>query len=90
MDIKYQLYDTLNYQNAPSAISSNAVTTDRNGTHFRHILSRDKTMLYNENKTDYYTILFTFPDDFLDAKYSSVIELIEVNVESQQVLASDT
>ena len=46
-------------------------------------------MLYSEDKTDNYTLLFTFPDDFKNSKYSGIAELIEINVESNQVLSTD-
>ena len=90
VDITYELYNTLDIQNAESDILSSSVETDRDGTYFNHLLTDYKTMLYSENKTDYYTILFTFPNDFKDSKYSGIAELIEINVESSQILATDT
>ena len=90
VDITYQLYNTLSIENAQSDILTNSVTRDSFGTHFRHIYTDYKTMLYSENKTDYYTILFTFPNDFKNAIYSGMVELIEINVESNQILSSDT
>jgi hypothetical protein len=60
-----------------------------------------KTMLYSEDKTDNYTILFTFPEDngvasgelrenYRESKYSGIAELIEITIESKQILASDS
>lgn len=89
MAIEYQLYNTLDIENAPSAIVSNLISPDNDGTYFRNILTSERTMLYSENKTDYYTILFTFPTDFIKAKYSEVAELIEINVISSQMLETD-
>ena len=89
MEIEYQLYNTLDIASAESDILSNSISPDNHGTYFRNILTRDKTMLYSEDKTDYYTILFTFPSSFSDAKYSGVAELIEINIISNQILASD-
>jgi len=99
LHIEYELYDTLNIQNATSIISSDSSSQDSYGTYFRHIYTDYKTMLYSENKTDNYTILFTFPSDnndnvnpenYRDAKYSGIAELIEINIESKQILATDT
>lgn len=90
VDIDYKLYNTLDVTNATPDMLSNSTSQDIYGTYFRHIYTDYKTMLYSENKTDNYTILFTFPNDFKDAKYSSIVELIEVNVESKQILATDT
>lgn len=90
LEIEYELYNTLDIEEADSFISSNTIVQDYNGTHFRHIYTDYSTMLYTENKTDYYTLLFTFPDDFKDARYSGIAELIEINVESTQILQSDS
>jgi len=90
MEIEYELYDTLDIEEADSCISSNSIIQDINGTHFRHIYTDYSTMLYSEDKTDYYTILFTFPPELSDARYGGVAELIEINIESSQILQSDT
>lgn len=89
-DIEYELYNTLNIENAPTDIASSSTDQDIYGTYFNNFYTNYKTMLYSEDKTDYYTILFTFPNDFKDAKYSELAELIEINIESNQILATDT
>jgi hypothetical protein len=90
MEIEYELYNTLDIEEADSYISSNNIIQDANGTYFRHIYTDYSTMLYSEDKTDEYTLLFTFPDDFIESKYSGIAELIEINIESAQMLQSDT
>ncbi len=90
MEIEYDLFNTLDIDDAESYVSSDTVVQDYNGTHFRHIYTAYNTMLYSEDKTDYYTILFTFPDDFINSKYSGIAEMIEINIESTQILDSDT
>lgn len=100
MEIKYELFDSLDIDEATSCAISNTIIQDYYGTHFRHIYTDYSTMLYSEDKTDYYTILFTFPqneDDVAgnpnnihDSRYSSIAELIEINVESQQILQGDS
>ena len=89
-DIEYELYNTLNIENAPTDIATSSQDQDIYGTYFNNFYTNYKTMLYSEDKTDYYTILFTFPNDFKDAKYSELAELIEINIESNQILATDT
>lgn len=89
-NITYELFNTLNYQDATTDISNMTTDIDQYGTYFNNIYTNYKTMLYSEDKTDYYTILFTFPNDFKDAKYSELAELIEINVESSQILATDS
>lgn len=95
MEIEYDLFDTLDYENGTSCVDSNAIVQDFHGTHFRHIYTDYSTMLYEDDVTDYYTILFTFPENtetinYKDAKYSGIAELIEINIESSQMLDSDT
>ena len=87
--IDYELYNTLDIDDAESIITSNNVEQDRDGTYFRHILTDSKTMLYSEDETEYYTLLLNLPSDYKDAKYSGVPEVIEINIESKQILDSD-
>ena len=87
--IDYELYNTLDIDDAESIITSNNVELDSDGTYFRHILTNKKTMHYNVNETEYYTVLLNLPSDYKDAKYSGVPEVIEINIESRQVLDSD-
>lgn len=90
VDIDYDLFNTLDLEGAVSDVSSRSTVRDEDDTYFNHLYTNYKTMLYSEDKTDNYTILFTFPNDFKDAKYSGIVELIEVNIESNQILATDT
>ena len=87
--IDYELYNTLDIDDAESIITSNNVELDSDGTYFRHILTNKKTMHYNVNETEYYTVLLNLPSDYKDSKYSGVPEVIEINIESRQVLDSD-
>lgn len=87
--IDYELYNTLDIDDAESIITSNNVELDSDGTYFRHILTDKKTMHYNANETEYYTVLLNLPNDYKDSKYSGVPEVIEINIESRQVLDSD-
>lgn len=87
--IDYELYNTLDIDDAESIITSNNVELDSDGTYFRHILTNKKTMHYNVNETEYYTVLLNLPSDYRDSKYSGVPEVIEINIESRQVLDSD-
>ena len=87
--IDYELYNTLDIDDAESIITSNNIELDSDGTYFRHILTNKKIMHYNSNETEYYTVLLNLPSDYKDAKYSGVPEVIEINIESRQVLDSD-
>ncbi len=90
MHIDYDLFDGLDVDTASSCVLSSSSSQDSDGTFFKHILTDYKTMLYSQDKTDNYTLLFTFSDDYKDAIYSGMAEYIEINIESAQILQSDT
>lgn len=91
MEIVYQLFDTLDVDHAQPLTTTTSISPDYDGTFFYNMITDDETMLYSENKTDNYTILFTFPAaTFINAQYSGIAELIEINIESSQIIASDT
>ncbi len=102
LKIDYSLYNTLDIQNATPMTVTKSIDPDADGTYFINISTDYSTMLYSEDKTDNYTILFDFhvdetnnggvnsTDNYRDAKYSGIAELIEINIESKQILATDT
>lgn len=91
MDIEYDLFPSLTVNGATSDLIPNndPAVQDSYGTYFNHFYTNYKTMLYSEDRTDNYTLLFTFPNDFIKAKYSGIAELIEINIESNQIMDSD-
>lgn len=89
MHIEYELYKTLTIQNAESYILSNDVILDADGTYFRHIYTEENEFLYTQDEIDYYTLVFTFSEDYNDYEYNSNVDYIEINVESRQKLSSD-
>ena len=89
MHIDYDLFKTLEITNAESDVLSDEIVLDSDGTYFRHIYTDEYEMFYDEDNTDYYTLLFTFSDDYVDHQYNNLIDYVEINVESQQVLSTD-
>ena len=89
MHINYDLFNTLDIENATSCVTSNNIVRDSYGTIFRHIYSDEKRFLYSRDEIEYYTLLFTFPDDYDDYIYSGLVDYIEINVESSQILKTD-
>ena len=87
--IEYDLFNSLDISNANSCIINNTTNPDEDGTIFRHILTDEKKMLYNEDKIEYYTLLFTFPTEYNEYIYSGLVDYIEINVESSQILRTD-
>ena len=101
LHIDYDLFNTLDYEHATTDLISSSNDQDIYGTYFKNMYTDYKTMLYSEDKTDNYTLLLTFPEDngiasgelrenYREAKYSGIAELIEINIESKQIIATDT
>ena len=108
LKIDYDLYNSLDINNATSVISNRSLDQDTYGTYFNNFVTDYRTMLYSEDKTDNYTILFNFhidennsnnnnnnnnnnqnQDNYRDAKYSGIAELIEITIESKQIISTD-
>ena len=89
MPIEYDLFNTLDYEEEESCVVTNEVLPDGDGTIFRHIYSGEKRMLYSDDEIEYYTLLFTFPDDYKDYVYNGLVDYIEINIESSQILRTD-
>ncbi len=113
IELEYDLFKTLDIEEADSCVINDDTIQDYYGTHFRHLYSDYSTMLYTEDVTDYYTVLISFPDSMfptpvpglpspspglptptpdsrLDSRYSGLAEMIEINIESSQILQTDT
>ena len=89
MHIDYELYNTLDIQNAESCILSDDTVLDPDGTYFRHIYTEEVEFLYTQDEIEYYTLVFTFPSQYNDYEYNSNVDYIEINVESRQKLSTD-
>jgi len=89
MPIQYELFKTLDIEEADSYILSQDITPDEDGTYFRNIYTEENIFRFDEDKIDYYTILFTFPYEYNDYLYSGFADYIEINIESSQILATD-
>ena len=89
MHIEYDLFNTLDIENAESCVISDDVLPDADGTLFRHIYTDETQFLYSQNEIEYYTLLFTFSDDYTDYIYTGLVDYIEINVESRQMLSTD-
>lgn len=88
--LTFDLFNTLDYQTASSIVTSNEVTTDDDGTYFREIRTATKSFSNGEDEIEYYTLLITFPKEYNESIYHSLIELIEINIESKQLLSTDS
>ena len=97
MPIEYDLFNAIDIQqnegeegdSVESCVASDTFSPDEDGTIFRHIYSDEKRMLYSDDVTEYYTLLFTFPEEYTDYMYNGLVDYIEINIESSQILNTD-
>lgn len=87
--ITYDLFDTLDVTNATSIINENNVIADDYGTYFRHITTDTKYFGIDEDEINYYTLLITLPAGFNDSDYRALFEMIEIKIDSSQVITGD-
>lgn len=101
LHIDYDLFNSLDYAHASSDLITRSDDQDIYGTYFKNMYTDYKTMSYNQDVTHNYTLLLTFPEDngiasgelrenYREAQYSGRAELIEITIESKQMLATDS
>ena len=72
-----------------SIITSNQVITDDYGTYFRIIKTPTEYFGFDSNQTNNYILLITFPQGYNNSDYQDLFEMIEININSQQILSTD-
>ncbi len=87
--ITYDLFKGTSVDNNTSIITSNNVLRDDDGTFFRIIKTNTEYFNFNVNQTNNYALLITFPEGYNDSVYQDLFEMIEINIESNQVLSTD-
>ena len=87
--ITYDLFKGETVDNNTSIITSNQVIADDDGTFFRIIKTPTEYFDFHSNQTNNYVLLITFPPGYNNSDYQYLFEMIEINVNSQQVLTSD-
>ena len=87
--ITYDLFKGETVNNNTSIITSNQVITDDDGTFFRMIETPTEYFSFDINKTNNYVLLITFPTGYNNSDYQDLFEMIEIKINSQQILSTD-
>ena len=87
--LTYNLFKGTSVNNNTSIITSNNVITDDDGTFFRIIETNTEYFNINQNQTNNYVLLITFPPGYMSSNYQDLFEMIEINIESNQILSTD-
>lgn len=90
LPIEYELYMNQNYtdSDATSIIKTNTVDKDESGTYFRTITTDTITLKYTDITTNIYQLVLKFPAIYNTTDYQDIIEAIEINVDSRQIIDS--
>lgn len=88
MHLNYKLYKNENYlsPSANSIVNLDIVAPDEDGTFFRTLTTSRVYFGFEEVETNEYTLLVYFPETFKNSKYQDLIESIQINIDSQQVV----
>lgn len=88
MHLNYKLYKNQNYlsPSANSIVNLDIVAPDEDGTFFRTLTTSRVYFGFEEVETNEYTLLVYFPETFKNSKYQDLIESIQINIDSQQVV----
>jgi len=69
-----------------SVIVTDVVEQDEDGTYFRKIKLNKRSFSYEKDETDTYVLEVMFDSKYNDISYQDIIESIEINVKSNQVI----
>lgn len=91
LPIEYELYMNQNYadSDATSIIKTNTIEQDEDGTYFRIITTDTITLKYTDVTTNIYQLVLYFPAIYNTIDYQDIIEAIEINVDSKQIIDSN-
>lgn len=87
LPLTYDLYMNQDYEddNKVSIIETNEITQDENGTYFRTMTTKKEDLYYKEPKTNQYTLVVHFPENYNTEEYQDIIEMLEITVDSKQM-----
>ena len=70
---------------AKNIIETNEITQDEDGTYFRTMTTKEEELYYKEPKTNQYTLVVHFPENYNTEEYQDIIEMLEITVDSKQM-----
>lgn len=88
LPITYELYMNQLYTDtgASNIIQTNQVSQDSDGTYFRNMTTNTVNLNYNTTTTNTYQLVIRFPSTYNTVNYQDIIEAIEIDVDSKQVI----
>lgn len=92
LPLTYELYMNQQYtdSNAQNIITENKIEADEQGTYFRKLLTDKVSLSYKVATTNQYQLVVHFPKEYNAENYQDIIELIEITVDSHQVIGKES
>lgn len=89
LPITYELYKNQKYtdEDATSIIKTNVIEKDEYDTYFRKITTDSEELNFKDPKTNIYQLVLSFPEGYNTINYQNIIEMIEISVNSHQVIS---
>lgn len=86
LPLVYELYENTD-SGKKNIIKTNEIEQDDYGTYFRIITTEQEDLNYREPKTNEYQLIVHFPETYNTTNYQNIIEAVEINVSSHQVIS---
>ena len=92
LPLTYELYMNQQYtdSNSQNIITENKIEADEQGTYFRKLLTDKVSLSYKVATTNQYQLVVHFPKEYNTENYQDIIELIEITVDSHQVIGKES
>jgi Txe/YoeB family toxin of Txe-Axe toxin-antitoxin module len=85
LPLEFELY-ILENNEYKSIVEDDKIEPDEDGTYFRKITTPKRTFSYNLDEKDIYQLKIKFPKIYNEIDYQNIIEGIEINIDSKQVI----
>ena len=69
-----------------NVIEEDKTEQDEDGTYFRKITTAKETFSYNSDEKNIYQLKIKFPKQYNQIEYQNIIEGIEININSKQII----
>lgn len=88
LPLSYDLYLNSNYTdaNADQIITEKSTIQDDYGTYFNMFSTNTKYFSHSYDETNRYQLVVYFPETYIDEMYQDIVDLIEIRIESRQVM----
>lgn len=90
LPLRYELYENCDYElnSCNNLISDNntKIVQDSDNTYFKEFTLEKEEMYFSKEVTNNYTLVVYFDLKNNDAKYQDSVELVEINVDSSQII----